>query len=181
LALLGKSQEVDELQSDVDDMQKMIEGYVNFTRGEGDEEPGTVNLAEVLSRLKSEANLSNKELTYELRGRATIHVRPGAFSRLLNNLVSNAIKNAAKIHIVADHRGSWLSIHIDDNGVGIPEEFREEVFKPFYRLDEARNQDDSGTGLGLAIARDIAHAHGGDIILHESKLGGLRATIRIPA
>ncbi len=181
LALLGKSQEVDELQNDVDDMQKMIEGYVNFTRGEGDEEPSTVNLAEVLSRLENEAKLSNKELTHELRGRATIHVRPGAFSRLLNNLVSNAIKNAAKIHIVADHRGSWLSIHIDDNGAGIPEEFREEVFKPFYRLDEARNQDDSGTGLGLAIARDIARAHGGDITLHESKLGGLRATIRIPA
>lgn len=181
LALLGKSQEVDELQNDVDDMQNMIEGYVNFTRGEGDEEPGTVNLAEVLLRLENEARLSNKELTHELKGRVTINVRPGAFSRLLNNLVSNAIKNATKIHILADHRGSWLSIHIDDNGSGIPEEFREDVFKPFYRLDEARNQDDGGTGLGLAIARDIARAHGGDITLGESKLGGLRATIRIPA
>ncbi len=181
LALLGKSPEVDELQNDVDDMQMMIEGYVNFTRGEGDEEPGTINLKDALIRLENEASLRNKKLTFELKGRATINVRPGAFSRLLSNLVSNALKNADKIQILADHRGNWLSIQIDDNGIGIPEESREDVFKPFFRLDEARNQDNTGTGLGLAIARDIARTHGGDIVLDDSPLGGLKATIKIPA
>ena len=78
------------------------------------------------------------------------------------------------------HRG-WLTMTIDDDGGGIAEEMREEVFKPFFRLDEARNQDESGTGLGLAIARDIARSHGGDITLHGSPLGGLRVVIRVPS
>ncbi len=75
----------------------------------------------------------------------------------------------------------WLTLNFDDDGPGIPEKNREDVFKPFFRLDEARNLDDSGTGLGLAIARDIARSHGGNVILGDSPLGGLRATIRVPA
>ena len=74
----------------------------------------------------------------------------------------------------------FLTIHVDDDGPGIPPEKREEVFRPFLRLDEARNQDYGGTGLGLAIARDIARAHGGDIALSTSPLGGLRASLRVP-
>ena len=77
-----------------------------------------------------------------------------------------------------DHR--WLTVTIDDDGPGIPAHLREDVFKPFLRLDDARNQDEGGTGLGLAIARDIARSHGGDITLSESPLGGLRATVRVP-
>ena len=77
-----------------------------------------------------------------------------------------------------DHR--WLTVTVDDNGPGIPAHLREEVFKPFLRLDHARNQDEGGTGLGLAIARDIARSHGGDISLSDSPTGGLRATVRIP-
>ena len=69
---------------------------------------------------------------------------------------------------------------MDDDGPGIPPQLREDVFKPFLRLDDARNQDEGGTGLGLAIARDIARSHGGDIILTESPMGGLRAAVRIP-
>ena len=79
------------------------------------------------------------------------------------------------------HTRGWLTITVDDNGPGIPSEQLEEVFKPFVRLDEARNLDSSGTGLGLAIARDIARSHGGDITLGNSPIGGLRAVIRIPA
>ena len=74
-----------------------------------------------------------------------------------------------------------LVVYVDDNGPGIPADRREDVFKPFVRLDEARNQDESGTGLGLSIARDIARSHGGDITLGDSPLGGLRATISVPA
>jgi two-component system osmolarity sensor histidine kinase EnvZ len=80
-----------------------------------------------------------------------------------------------------EHANGLLVITVDDDGPGIPPAKREEVFKPFVRLDQARNQDSSGTGLGLAIARDIARSHGGDITLEDSPLGGLRAVIRIPA
>jgi len=180
LALLRKSPGVSELQNDVDDMQKMLEEYLNFTRGDGDEEASDINLEDVLSRLESEAELNGKQLSYRLAGRKNIKVRPGAFSRLLINLVSNAIRYAENIDIMAERRDGWLTILVDDDGEGIPEASREDVFKPFFRLDEARNQDDSGTGLGLAIARDIARTHGGDITLEDSPLGGLRAILRIP-
>ncbi|MNL83298.1 Sensor protein CpxA [compost metagenome] len=79
------------------------------------------------------------------------------------------------------HDAKWLTLNFDDDGPGIPRESREDVFKPFFRLDEARNLDASGTGLGLAIARDIARTHGGNVTLSDSPLGGLRATVRIPA
>ena len=74
----------------------------------------------------------------------------------------------------------FVTIHVDDDGPGIAPEHREDVFRPFHRLDEARNQDEGGSGLGLAIARDIARSHGGDIVLGTSPLGGLRASLRIP-
>jgi two-component system osmolarity sensor histidine kinase EnvZ len=96
------------------------------------------------------------------------------------NLVSNANRHSRKVKVAAAHLHHRLLITIDDNGPGIPAGQREEVFKPFYRLDDARNQDETGTGLGLSIARDIARAHGGDVKLAESPLGGLRAEISIP-
>ncbi|HVH49176.1 MAG TPA: ATP-binding protein, partial [Sphingomicrobium sp.] len=110
-----------------------------------------------------------------------VMVRPTAFSRLVGNLVSNAMRYAKTVHVEARHRAKWLTITVDDDGPGIPERSRDDVFKPFFRLDEARNLDASGTGLGLAIARDIARSHGGNVTLSDSPMGGLRATIRIPA
>ena len=100
--------------------------------------------------------------------------------RCLANLVSNAARYASQIEIAAVHDARMLTVTIDDDGPGIPQERREEVFKPFMRLDESRNLDTSGTGLGLTIARDVARAHGGDITLTDSPLGGLRATVRVP-
>ncbi|MGZ9021616.1 MAG: ATP-binding protein, partial [Rhodoplanes sp.] len=96
------------------------------------------------------------------------------------NLVSNAARFAKTIDIVGHRDHRYLTVTIDDDGPGIPAAMREEVFKPFLRLDDARNQDEGGTGLGLAIARDIARSHGGDIMLGDSPLGGLRATVRVP-
>ncbi len=79
---------------------------------------------------------------------------------------------------IVDHR--WLTVTVDDDGPGIPVDQREDVFKPFFRLDDARNVDEGGSGLGLAIARDIARSHGGEITLADSPLGGLRVTVRVP-
>ena len=107
-------------------------------------------------------------------------VRPDAFKRCVANLVGNAQRHGQKISIEAVRDQRFLTIHVDDDGPGIPANKREEVFKPFLRLDDARNQDEGGTGLGLAIARDIARSHGGDIELDRSPLGGLRATVKLP-
>ena len=113
-------------------------------------------------------------------GYPIVTVKPAAFRRCLGNLVSNAARFADKIEIVGHRDHRYLTITIDDDGPGIPATMREEVFKPFLRLDDARNPDQGGTGLGLAIARDIARSHGGDITLDTSPLGGLRARVRVP-
>ena len=93
---------------------------------------------------------------------------------------SNAARFGDRIIIRAATEGRWLRIEVDDDGPGIPPAERDNVFRPFYRLDHARNQDEGNTGLGLAIARDIAKSHGGDIALGESSIGGLRAIISVP-
>ncbi|MHA1559643.1 MAG: sensor histidine kinase, partial [Alphaproteobacteria bacterium] len=106
--------------------------------------------------------------------------RPLAFRRCIGNLIANAVRHADRIAVSGQCADGWLTVTVDDDGPGIPEDQRDAVFKPFYRLDAARNIEDSGTGLGLPIARDIARTHGGDISLSQSPLGGLRATVRIP-
>jgi two-component system osmolarity sensor histidine kinase EnvZ len=181
LALVGSKVDTEAMEQDIDDMQSMLEGYLAFARSEAEEETGTFNLERLFAKLKEEGILLKRGFTSKIRGKPEIHVRPNAFSRLISNLVSNSFRYAKNVSVAADHRDGWLTIIIDDDGPGIRKEMREEVFKPFFRLDEARNQDSSGTGLGLAIALDIARSHGGDIILDDSPTGGLRAIVRIPA
>ena len=181
LALAGDSPELENLNQDVDDMRTMLEGYLSFARGEAEEDVGEVSLAETLERLRPEFDLHGRTYSYTMEGDDKLQVRPQAFARLVGNLASNARRYADTLQVDARHGAKWLTITFDDNGPGIARESREEVFKPFFRLDEARNLDASGTGLGLAIARDIARSHGGNVTLSDSPLGGLRAIIRIPA
>ncbi|MGB3501302.1 MAG: ATP-binding protein [Mesorhizobium sp.] len=181
LAVAGPKSETAALDQDIDDMQSMLEGYLAFARGEALEDTGQLDLNALLQRLQDEAGLRGKSMKVTLVGDPAVQVRPHAFNRLLSNLVSNAFRYAETVNITATHRKGVLNINIDDDGPGIPAELREDVFKPFVRLDEARNQDETGTGLGLSIARDIARSHGGDIMLDDSPLGGLRAVVRVPA
>ncbi|PSH64718.1 sensor histidine kinase [Phyllobacterium sophorae] len=181
LALVGNKVDTDAMEQDIADMQSMLEGYLAFARSEAEEETGTFNLERFFAKLKEEGALLERGFESSIRGEPEIQVRPNAFSRLISNLVSNSFRYATNVSVTADHREGWLTITIDDDGPGIPKEMRDEVFKPFFRLDEARNQDAGGTGLGLAIALDIARSHGGDISLDESPKGGLRAVVRIPA
>ncbi|APO75508.1 sensor histidine kinase protein [Rhizobium etli 8C-3] len=181
LALAGNSPELQGLNDDVNDMQSMLEAYMAFARSEIEEDVGELKLTELLGKIATDFALHEKQLTYSIEGEDKISVRPNAFTRLVTNLASNARRYANSLNIEAKHGAKWLTLNFDDDGPGIPEKNREDVFKPFFRLDEARNLDDSGTGLGLAIARDIARSHGGNVTLGDSPLGGLRATIRIPA
>jgi two-component system osmolarity sensor histidine kinase EnvZ len=181
LAIAGRRPETEALNQDIDDMQSMLEGYLAFARGEALEDTGQLNIQTLFDKLGEEARLRKRKLTTQLTGAPELLVRPTAFSRLMGNLVGNAFRYARKVHVAAVHARGTLTVTVDDDGPGIPPEKREHVFKPFVRLDDARNQDASGTGLGLSIARDIARSHGGDITLSDSPMGGLRATVRLPA
>jgi two-component system, OmpR family, osmolarity sensor histidine kinase EnvZ len=181
LALAGDNPDLAGLNEDVNDMQTMLEAYMAFAKGEVEEDVGELKLSEIFEKLEIDFELHGKTLTYSIDGEDHISVRPNAFLRLVTNLASNARRYADALNIEAKHGAKWLTIVFDDNGPGIPEKYREDVFKPFFRLDSARNLDASGTGLGLAIVRDIARSHGGNITLGDSPLGGLRATVRIPA
>lgn len=180
LALLEENEDRQELEEDVNEMGRMLEGYLAFAKGEAGEDVGELDLERLFARFESEAVLKNREITSDILGDPLITVRPDSFTRLVGNLVANAMRHGTHVHLTARHDDRWLTISVEDDGPGIASDKREEVFKPFVRLDEARNIDAGGTGLGLAIARDIARSHGGDILLSDSKLGGLKAMVRLP-
>lgn len=180
LALLERSAEIEALEKDVDEMARMLEDYLAFARGDAGEAPVESDIRAFLEDLKADAERQGHQTELAVVGDPLVVIRPDAFRRLLTNLVSNAARFGDRIAIRANHDARYLIVTVDDDGPGIPPELREDVFRPFVRLDEARNVDHGGTGLGLAIARDVARAHGGDIILGESPLGGLRATVRLP-
>jgi two-component system osmolarity sensor histidine kinase EnvZ len=180
MELIGDSPEVEAMKKDIDEMARMLEAYLAFARGDSGEQSAPTDMAAFLEELKADAERQGHKASVVFHGVPIVTVRPAAFKRCLANLVSNAARHADSISITGHRDHRWLTITVDDDGPGIPAHLREEVFKPFLRLDDARNQDEGGTGLGLAIARDIARSHGGDIVLSESPLGGLRATVRVP-
>ena len=180
LALIKDSPEVDAMKKDTYEMARMLEAYLAFARGDSGETSAQTDMAEFLEELRADAERQGHRTSVVFHGPPIVTVRPAAFKRCLSNLVSNAARFASSIAIVGHRDHRYLTVTVDDDGPGIPANLREEVFKPFLRLDDARNQDEGGTGLGLAIARDIARSHGGDITLGDSPLGGLRATVRVP-
>jgi two-component system osmolarity sensor histidine kinase EnvZ len=180
LELAGDNTETEAMKRDVDEMARMLEAYLAFARGDLGEQSAPTDMAEFLEELRSDAERHGHQATVVFHGPPVVTVRPAAFKRCLANLVSNAARFAKAISIRGHRDHRYLTITVDDDGPGIPASMREEVFKPFLRLDDARNQDEGGAGLGLAIARDIARSHGGDITLGESPLGGLRAAVRVP-
>lgn len=183
LAFMGETPEVQSLKSDVDEMAHMLEDYLAFARGDGGEEATMTNLTELLEEVHEEAQVYGTAIELKLRrrrGDIMLPLKRQAFKRAITNLVSNAVRYGDQIVIRAATEGSWLRVEVDDNGPGIPPSERANVFRPFYRIDRSRNQDDGNSGLGLAIARDIAKSHGGEITLGESSMGGLRAIISVP-
>ena len=180
LALLGDSPEVEAIKKDVDEMAAMLEAYLAFARGDTGEQSAPTDISGLLEELRLDTERHGHRATVAFHGPPEVTVRPAAFKRCLANLVSNAARFASTVAITGHRDHRWLTVTVDDDGPGIPQQMREDVFKPFLRLDDARNQDEGGTGLGLAIARDIARSHGGDITLGSSPMGGLRATVKVP-
>jgi two-component system osmolarity sensor histidine kinase EnvZ len=180
LAMLPETVEVKELTHDVAEMERMIEGYLAFARGEGDEEPAPVDLSDILQEVAGNARRDNANVSVGWKGDMHVELRALAIKRCLTNLMANALRHGSKTELHATRGRTTVEITIDDDGPGIPPEKYEEVFRPFYRLDASRNVDTGGVGLGLTIARDVARSHGGEVALAPSPLGGLRVIVRIP-
>ncbi|WP_045836908.1 ATP-binding protein [Hyphomicrobium sp. 99] len=183
LALLDDTPETRALSGDVDEMQHMLEDYLAFAKGDGGEEAKPTNLKELLEEIVDDASIYACTIDLKIRkskGDIVLPLKRQALKRAIMNLVTNAARFGDRIIIRVAPEGRWVRIEVDDDGPGIPEHERENVFRPFYRLDHARNQDEGNSGLGLVIARDIAKSHGGEIALGESSMGGLRAIISLP-
>lgn len=181
LAMMPPSPDTAEMADDVAAMERMVAGYLDFVRGEGDETPERIDLYALGEKaVQSARRDGGAEVVLEGAGPLFVSLRPVAFERCLVNLLGNAAKYAE--HVVLSLRAvpDGFEILVDDDGPGIPDHLYEEVFKPFYRVDESRNADSGGVGLGLSIARDIVHAHGGRIWLGRSPSGGLRVAIFLP-
>jgi two-component system osmolarity sensor histidine kinase EnvZ len=181
LAMFGDTPETEALRADVDEMSHMLEDYLAFAQGDAGEATEEVDIPGLLEEIAETARRGGHEVAIEFEGEPQALVRALGFRRCLANLVGNAVKHADRVAVKGRHADGWLTVTVDDNGPGIPAEQREAVFRPFYRIDSARNVDAGGSGLGLAISRDIAMSHGGDVILADSPLGGLRAILMIPA
>jgi two-component system osmolarity sensor histidine kinase EnvZ len=162
----------------------MLDDYLAFARGEGGEESEEADLGELvrdtaIAAAKARA-AEDDRLAVNAPENVILSVKRAALRRCLTNLVDNALKAGRHVAVSLVPGERHTLIIVEDDGPGIPEERREEAFRPFHRLDQGRNLQSGGSGLGLAIARDIARAHGGDITLDQSAMGGLKATIRLP-
>ncbi len=180
LALLGDKPEAKGLAADVAEMEQMVEEYLAFARGEGAEQAVAVNLPELLEDVVESAQRNGNNVTLQTKGPMRVTIRPNGFRRCLTNLIVNAARFGTGVQLQALRKPHFIEITVDDDGPGVPEDKREEVFRPFYRLDNEKSESTGGAGLGLTIARDVVRGHGGDIQLAESPLGGLRVLIRLP-
>lgn len=180
LAMLKEMDGAGELSSDIEEMEHMLEGYLAFARGEGTETPRPSNVSQVLNDVVAQAHRKNGSVDLHTEGELIVPLRPQAFKRCMTNLIDNAIRYADHVSVRAGIRDEFIEITVDDDGPGIPEDQREEVFQSFYRIDSSRNPETGGVGLGLTIARDVVRSHGGDITLSTSPLNGLRARVRLP-
>ncbi|QIE56437.1 two-component sensor histidine kinase [Pikeienuella piscinae] len=186
LAMLPPDAEVRELQRDVDEMERMLGEFLAFARGEQGEEISAVDPVEIAEEVAADARRRGATVsvlsTVDTPGDATAPLKRMAVKRALGNLVGNAVEFGDRIDISTRVTRKFIEFTVEDDGPGIPEAAREAAFRPFERLDAARNQDKGGgVGLGLSIALDIARGHGGELSLHESeRLGGLKARFRAP-
>ena len=180
LAMLPNSDATQNLTSDVDEMEAMVNGYLAFARSQDTEVSIETDLQRLLNQVVFNARRQGATVELATSGDLVVPLHPNAFARCMTNLVENARRHAHTIAIDAHRVGNTIEITVDDDGPGIPAEKREIVFEPFRRLNEGSPRTAGGLGLGLAIARDIVRSHGGEIVLSTAPIGGLRALLRLP-
>ena len=182
LAMMPEDADVSSMRTDIAEMEHMLDDYLAFARGEGGEDVSLTDLGELVREVAAAAERAHQRPGIHIAApdHVLVSVRRAGLRRVLANLIDNALKHGVKVGVSLRRDEHLVEITVEDDGPGIPEPQREEAFRPFHRLDEGRNLQSGGSGLGLAIARDIARAHGGEIVLDQSAMGGLKTTVRLP-
>jgi two-component system, OmpR family, osmolarity sensor histidine kinase EnvZ len=180
LELLRNDPAVEELRSDLAEMERMVHGYLDFARGEGTETPVETDISLLLEDIAAVTRREGTRLTVAAPAEYVMPVRPNALRRCVTNLIDNARRHGSQVWLTGVIVIGGIDILVEDDGPGIPAADRGRAFRAFVRLDPSRNPSTGGVGLGLTIARDVARSHGGDITLDTSPRGGLRARIHLP-
>jgi len=178
IAFIKDKETVKKLTEDINEMEKMLNEYLQFTSSSYVEKDEMFNLSELISNVVEKYN--NKNISENLIPRIYLNGRKNLINRCLNNLIDNSLKYANKVEISLNKQNSNIFINIDDDGPGISKKEYENVFKPFYKIDKSRADSKSSVGLGLSISSDIIKSHGGNIMLEKSKMEGLRVKIFLP-
>ncbi len=180
LEMMGDGDDIRDLKSDLVDMERMMEAYLQFARGEGGETPVRTDLRPLIDRCAAVINRDGEKVQVNINEDLSYLLRPVAFERCLMNLLGNAVKYGNRAWISVARIGDNVEICVDDDGPGVPPQQYDEVFRPFYRGEASRNSKTGGVGLGLPIVQDIVLAHGGQVWLDKSPKGGLRVVIDLP-
>ncbi len=180
LTLLDKSAGIEDALQDLQEMENMLDGYLTFARDESEEESTFIDLGILITDCAHNARRSGAQIEMQIEDGLGITGRQSALGRCLNNLIENAVHYGEAVRISTHRNMANIKIVIEDDGPGIEDHLIEDAFQPFNRLDPARNLNEEGVGLGLSISRDTARAHGGDIILGRSEMGGLRVVLSLP-
>jgi len=178
LALLKQQDLAKKMTEDIEEMERMLNEYLEFSRNQKNEDTEIVEINSMITDVIKKYNTEKIKTNFD--NNIEIHLRQNTFKRCLGNLIDNGLSYGSKVVISTKKTIKDLIILVDDDGPGIPKEEYEKVIKPFYRIDKSRGQNKSGVGLGLSIANDIVRSHGGTILLEESPENGLRVRISLP-
>jgi signal transduction histidine kinase len=169
------------IDGDLDEMERMLDSTLAFLRGDATgEESKVVDVGTILETICDGLADAGYDVALSGKPHANLRCKPLAMKRALSNLIDNAIKYGTRARVALQAKTEELVVTIDDDGPGIPEDEREKVFDPFYRIDASRSRETGGTGLGLTLARTVVRAHGGDIALQDGDAGGLRVAVSLP-
>ncbi len=181
VTMMENSQDKRDFLADIDEMEKMLNGYLAFVRGEKDEQASSFEMNGLVKNIVNRFKIGSAKVKFiSSKEKIEIVAKEQSLRRAITNIVANACRYGKKVIVRIENGTRCVRIIVDDNGPGIPKDKREDVFRAFYRLEDSRNKETGGIGLGLAITRDIITAHGGKINLEDGPLGGLRVVIELP-
>ncbi len=178
LAMLNQKEISKKMSNDIDEMESMLNNYLQFAKSQTQEESTAININELFKEIIIEKD--NKYLHLNLIGEIVLVGRRNALKRCFNNIIENGLNYAKNVYLDVSKSANRLNIFVEDDGPGIPIDQYKNVFKPFFRLDKSRNLNQSGVGLGMSIAEDIVRSHGGNIELNDGKDNGLKVKISLP-